>query len=112
MRQGRAWRLALLLWYLVGASRSLRRLGYKSHVMPGEVVGPVRWFFWPSRVWLGQEAKRWDKDYPKIQILTIEQLLNGARVDMPPQFGTFKQAPKADRLGGKQEDLGLQGHCH
>ena len=49
----------------------------------------------------------WDKDYPKIQILTIGELLNKARVDMPPQFGTFKQAPKAERHGGKQEELGL-----
>ena len=47
----------------------------------------------------------WDKDHPKIQILTIEELLNGARVDMPPPFGTFKQAPKADRAGGKQQEL-------
>jgi hypothetical protein len=26
--------------------------------------------------------------------LTIEALLNGAAVDMPPQSGTFKQAPR------------------
>jgi site-specific DNA-methyltransferase (adenine-specific) len=49
----------------------------------------------------------WDKDYPRIQTLTIEELLNGTRVDMPPPFGTFKQAPKAERHGGKQEELGL-----
>ncbi len=49
----------------------------------------------------------WDKDHPKIQILTIEALLDGATVEMPPQFGTFKQAPKAGRHGGKQEELGL-----
>lgn len=34
----------------------------------------------------------WNKDYPRIQILTIEELLRGAEVKMPPQFGTFKQA--------------------
>ncbi len=49
----------------------------------------------------------WDKDYPKIQMLMIDELLSGAAVDMPPQFGTFKQAPKADRAGGKQEELGI-----
>src|SRR5690606_12046652 len=32
------------------------------------------------------------KDYPKIQILTIEQLLQGAQVEMPPTYTTFKQA--------------------
>lgn len=49
----------------------------------------------------------WEKDYPRIQILTIGELLNRAKVDMPPQYGTFKQAPKAERHGGKQEELGL-----
>ncbi len=49
----------------------------------------------------------WEKDYPRVQILTIEELLSGAGVDMPPPFGTFKHAPKADRPGGKQEELGL-----
>ena len=30
-----------------------------------------------------------------------------AGVDMPTPFGTFKQAPKADGSGPKQEELGL-----
>lgn len=34
------------------------------------------------------------KDYPKIQILTIEQLLQGAQVEMPPTYTTFKQAER------------------
>ena len=37
----------------------------------------------------------WNKDYRRVQILTIEQLLKGAKVDMPPTAQTFKQAPKA-----------------
>ncbi|HEY6286786.1 MAG TPA: hypothetical protein VIX20_14085 [Ktedonobacteraceae bacterium] len=32
-----------------------------------------------------------------IQILTVEELLHGAEVKMPPQFGTFKQAQKVDK---------------
>lgn len=36
----------------------------------------------------------WNKDYPKIQILTIADLLNGAEVKMPPEWGTFKQAQR------------------
>ncbi len=36
----------------------------------------------------------WNTDYPKIQILTIEQLLHGAEIKMPPAFGTFKDAPR------------------
>ena len=47
----------------------------------------------------------WDKDYPKIQILTIEELLNGETVDMPPQTQsnvTFAKAQKIVRKGGEQ----------
>src|SRR5439155_1793683 len=36
----------------------------------------------------------WNRDYPRIQILTIEELLHNAEVKMPPQFGTFKQAQR------------------
>jgi site-specific DNA-methyltransferase (adenine-specific) len=34
----------------------------------------------------------WNKDYPRIQILTIEELFKGAEVKMPPWTSTFKQA--------------------
>jgi len=41
----------------------------------------------------------WNKRYPKIQILTIEELLHGKAIDYPPARqvnATFKEAPKAD----------------
>jgi site-specific DNA-methyltransferase (adenine-specific) len=38
----------------------------------------------------------WHQDYRRIQILTIEDLLKGAQVQMPPTAQTFKQAPKAE----------------
>ena len=47
----------------------------------------------------------WDKDYPKIQILTIEELLQGKTVDMPPQTQTnvtFTKAPKVSQKEGEQ----------
>jgi len=47
----------------------------------------------------------WDKDYPKIQILTIEQLLHGKTVDMPPQTQTdvtFAKAPRVSKEEGEQ----------
>jgi hypothetical protein len=47
----------------------------------------------------------WDKDYPKIQILTIEDLLKGKTVDMPPQTQssvTFAKAPKVTKKEGEQ----------
>ena len=36
----------------------------------------------------------WNKDYPKLQILTVEELLAGKAVDLPPSLHTFKQAEK------------------
>lgn len=39
----------------------------------------------------------WGQKYPKVQILTIADLLRGAEVKMPPPHGTFKQAPKAQQ---------------
>jgi site-specific DNA-methyltransferase (adenine-specific) len=44
----------------------------------------------------------WGKDYPRIQILSIVDLLHGAEVKMPPQFGTFKQAQRVKEEQGAQ----------
>jgi site-specific DNA-methyltransferase (adenine-specific) len=49
----------------------------------------------------------WNKDYPRIQILSIAQLLHGTEVQMPPQFGTFKQAQRVQQSSHEQPDLGL-----
>ena len=45
--------------------------------------------------------------YPKIQILTIADLLrNGVQIQMPTEHGTFKQAPRVrDETGAYQEEL-------
>jgi site-specific DNA-methyltransferase (adenine-specific) len=47
----------------------------------------------------------WNKDYAKIQIITIEELLHGKKVDMPPQEQTsvtFTKAPKISKKEGEQ----------
>lgn len=50
----------------------------------------------------------WDKDYPKIQILTIDELLHGKTVDMPPQTQTSVTFAKAQKITKKQgEQLSL-----
>lgn len=52
----------------------------------------------------------WDKDYPKIQIVSIEELLNGAELMIPqtPSNATaFKKAEKVEKQGPKQNELGL-----
>jgi len=41
------------------------------------------------------------------QILTIDQLLYGAQVQMPPAHGTFKQAQKVRKDEGMQGALDL-----
>ncbi len=51
----------------------------------------------------------WNEDYPKIQILTIEELLQGKTVDMPPQTQTsvtFAKAPKVSKKEGEQLSMG------
>ncbi len=52
-------------------------------------------------------SQMWQKNYPKIQIITIEDLLNGKQVSMPPDYGTFKQAKKAKKSEGTQQELGI-----
>jgi len=47
----------------------------------------------------------WNKDYPKIQILTIENLLTGKTVQMPPTSRTYKKAQKETILQGIQQLL-------
>ena len=46
------------------------------------------------------ESPTWQKRYPRIQILTVEDLMRGKGVDCPPlklTNVTFKKAPKAER---------------
>ena len=43
----------------------------------------------------------WQRDYPRLQILTIEDLLRGAEVKMPPASMAFRQAPREQGDGGQ-----------
>jgi site-specific DNA-methyltransferase (adenine-specific) len=47
----------------------------------------------------------WGRDYPRLQIVTIETLLKGHTVEMPPQRATFKTAPRADKPESDQPRL-------
>lgn len=38
----------------------------------------------------------WNKKYPRLQLLTVEELLQGKTIDRPPHSVTFKQAPKPE----------------
>jgi len=50
-------------------------------------------------------SEGWHKDFPRLQIFTIEELLSGAEVKMPPSAMTFKQAEKEERKVGEQDRL-------
>lgn len=52
-------------------------------------------------------SQMWQKEYRKIQILTIDELLNWREISMPPDYGTFKQAPKEKKKEGNQSELGI-----
>ncbi|NJL58788.1 MAG: site-specific DNA-methyltransferase [Desulfobacteraceae bacterium] len=50
-------------------------------------------------------SEGWNRRYPRIQILTIGELLNGAKVDMPPIHATFKKARTEKKNGFEQNGL-------
>ena len=52
----------------------------------------------------------WNKDYPCLQILSIEELLAGADAKIPPtpdNAAAFKKAEKVEKAGPKQGQLGI-----
>ncbi len=52
----------------------------------------------------------WDRDYPKIQILSIKDLLNGEEVKLPQtpsNAAAYKKAEKADKSDATQGELGI-----
>ena len=48
----------------------------------------------------------WNKDYPRIQILTVKDLLTGKTVNLPPNIDTYK---KAQKEVGQSDDQGSLG---
>jgi site-specific DNA-methyltransferase (adenine-specific) len=52
------------------------------------------------------ESKAWGK-FPRIQILTLEELLTGRKPQIPPIYGAFKQAGRIKKQEGQQGELGI-----
>ena len=50
----------------------------------------------------------WYKDYPRLQILTVEDLLAGKTVDLPPNIDTFKKAQKIVAESDDQRSFGFE----
>jgi DNA modification methylase len=45
-------------------------------------------------------------NYPRIQLITVEELLDGKNIDAPPTaYGTFRRAPRVRRPTGKAQSL-------
>ena len=49
----------------------------------------------------------WQQKYPRIQILSIEELLEGKAIHMPPAYGAFKKAQRVKKGEGEQGELGI-----
>lgn len=47
----------------------------------------------------------WHQEFPRLQIFTIASLLHHAKVEMPPSWGTFKQAERQKPEAAEQYDL-------
>jgi hypothetical protein len=55
------------------------------------------------------ESKTWGRKYPRVQLLTIADLLSGKKVDMPPIKQVSATFKKAERFkGDKSEQLELK----
>ncbi len=50
-------------------------------------------------------SEGWNRNYPKIQILTIEQLLDGVKVQFPGTDTTLKQTQREQDNAGEQKQL-------
>jgi DNA modification methylase len=50
----------------------------------------------------------WNKDYPKIQLITVEELLAGMTINLPPNIQTFQKAERLNLETSDQPKLVLE----
>ena len=53
------------------------------------------------------ESLLWGGTYPKIQVLTIEELLAGAKIEMPTAMRGFKKAERIQKNAPEQRQMDL-----
>jgi hypothetical protein len=52
----------------------------------------------------------WGRNYPKVQIRTVEELLGGQQFELPPRQPMYQAAERVRRAAGEQPRLeGLEG---
>ncbi|MDQ3706158.1 MAG: hypothetical protein M3437_13190 [Chloroflexota bacterium] len=54
------------------------------------------------------ESPGWNREFPKVQILTIEDLLDGKKPDVPPMRATFQRAERL-RSGARHGQKAMFG---
>ena len=76
-----------------------------------EPIGVLLTLAPPTRDMLTESAKAgffesefWEKKYPRLQVLTVEEMLDGKRPEMPPQRSPFAEAP-VEREAAKTKPL-------
>jgi len=47
-------------------------------------------------------SELWQRKYPRLQILSIEDLLSDKQIQMPAPYGTFKKAQRVKKQDGQQ----------
>lgn len=47
----------------------------------------------------------WNREYPKIQIRTVQQLLEGHSFDLPPRQSMYQPAERVRPMEGRQSTL-------
>jgi len=55
------------------------------------------------------DSPGWNRQFPRLQIRSIAELMKGNRLAYPPTDQTFKRAPKAKRASDVQSELFPQG---
>ncbi|MGI8514044.1 MAG: restriction endonuclease [Acidimicrobiia bacterium] len=53
-----------------------------------------------------QHGTSYERRFPRIQILSVEELLRGVIANLPPIHGTYAEAPKVTKGQGEQLELG------
>ena len=51
----------------------------------------------------------WNREFPRVQILTIEELLSGAKPDVPPMRATFERAQRIKQAASHSQPSLLDG---
>jgi site-specific DNA-methyltransferase (adenine-specific) len=51
------------------------------------------------------ESEFWGRKYPKIQILTIADIMNGVKLELPPRDSAFARAEREKQQQGEQPSL-------